>query len=97
MRLPEYYVPIEETGEDPELFKKCGCCGHKPRLWIFDNGVQAKCGCNGMYDMPSATGRSIISYYKEHGNTASYSHNDLIENWNNIADSRTPIFNDNSF
>lgn len=97
--IPSFYLPITECCVNPDEWVPCGRCGKKPHLWIFDNGEQAKCDCNKEYDAPSATGISIWKYHNAHnGNMTNWNHNDLRDNWNEVAKQRTKKINhDTSF
>ena len=88
--IPDFYTPIESYyGLLPDDFHTCPDCLTKPRLWIFDNGEQAKCNCNDTYDAASAYGICIWDYHKLHnGDMSGWNHNDLMNNWNKVAKER---------
>lgn len=88
--LPDFYLPLSAHLLDENEWHTCPLCMQKPRLWIFDNGEHAKCGCNSMYDQASASGQTIWEYYNKHnGDMTHWSHNDLRDKWNLVVAERT--------
>lgn len=68
---------------DTNDWLECPICHAKPKVWIFDNGRTASCKChNTTYDHFSIHAQSIMSHYKNDGNTANYNPHELKENWN---------------
>lgn len=82
--LKEIYDKFPEITPKPKEYKTCPRCGLKPKLWIFDDGKMAGCGCHHRYfgDCPEAI--DINSYYKTHGNLTGYDidQRDLLRSWN---------------
>lgn len=88
--IPNFYKPLAECSVKEDEFNACPICDNKPRLWIFDNGEFAKCGCNKQYDKASASGMTIWEYHKLHnGDMTNWNHNDLRDNWNKVVKERT--------
>jgi hypothetical protein len=62
----------------------CTYCKTYPKVWAFDNGLQCKCCCQGMYDKPAAIGECINAYVKKsNGSFVGYKgREELMNNWN---------------
>lgn len=69
--------------ENPHLWQKCPRCKLRPKIWTFDNGRFAACGChNTMYDHFTVQAESIASVVKRTGGFIGYNSDDLRKNWN---------------
>lgn len=79
--LPEFYVPLGEAGLNAHDWKECLICELKPRVYIFNNGTQAACGCYKDY-CPIVRTESINSRRRRIGSSESYRLNDLKIVWN---------------
>lgn len=86
--LPNFYLPLDKCNVNHDEWMECPICKHKPKLWIFDNGRQAKCGCDKVYGKPSATAISIWDYFNTHKDMSGYSHDDFRDNWNEVVKQR---------
>lgn len=87
--LPDFYCPLSDHNLKEDEWHTCPKCLKKPRLWIFDNGEHAKCGCNSTYDQASASGQTIWEYHNQHnGDMTHWSHNDLRDKWNLVVAER---------
>lgn len=88
------YQPIEEVGASrfKGEFDKCPTCDRQPRLWIFDNGVYAKCLCGEIYGPPMACSESIMSVYTRGDDTsiAEYRSDDIRVAWNKYVETGEP-------
>ncbi len=87
--LPDFYHTLSDHNLKEDEWHTCPKCLKKPRLWIFDNGEYAKCGCNSTYDQASASGQTIWEYHNQHnGDMTHWSHNDLRDKWNLVVAER---------
>ena len=87
--LPDFYHTLSDHNLKEDEWHTCPKCLKKPRLWIFDNGEYAKCGCNSTYDQASASGQTIWEYHNQHnGDMTNWSHNDLRDKWNLVVAER---------
>jgi len=78
---PDYIPP-----SNPTNWKECPKCGHKPRVWIFDNGRSAKCQCCERYGPPMARAESVMCHYQRCGGTEGYDCDGLLNVWNKYVD-----------
>lgn len=76
----EWFKPLESV----KGWKKCKQCKMFPRVWIFDNGIYAKCHCFDLYES-GVQSESIMSVYRRTGNTAEYSRDNLRLAWNDYV------------
>lgn len=71
--------------KDVEEWLECTRCGHKPRVWEFDNGRYAECACASKYskyDKLKISAESIMSVVNRTGGVAEYDREELKNNWN---------------
>ena len=71
--------------EDGKEWSNCPCCGLKPKVWRFDNGLHTACGCwNNKYDHFDVQAESIMSVHKRTNGERMdlYSTDKLRLNWN---------------
>jgi hypothetical protein len=81
-----------EFPKDIDEWNECPFCHLKPKIWVFDNGRYATCGCRlkdySDYDAFHIKAESIMDYIKRNGgSTAGYDFDGLKRNWNNFCDS----------
>ena len=82
--LEEVYNSFPDIEPKPEEYNNCPRCGLKPRLWVFDNGKSAGCGCQPKYSGQYPEAIDINSYYRKFGTLKGYDINkeDLLKSWN---------------
>ena len=70
--------------DNVEEWLPCPECGLRPKVWEFDNGRDAACGChNSMYDHRSIAAESILSLvHRQNGSCLGYDRDALRNNWN---------------
>lgn len=85
--LIEAYVTPEEEGlKSSEEWESCPRCLLKPKVWIFDNGREAGCGChNDMYDHFRVGAECVASVVNRTGGFVGYDSDDLRKNWNHYC------------
>lgn len=91
----KYYCLIDSFKDidNPDDWLPCPVCGLRPKVWIFNNGCEAGCGChNSTYDHRAIWAESIMSVWKRTGNTAEYSSDNLRKNWNHWVETGEIIF-----
>lgn len=73
-----------KTPENLDEWSNCPCCNLKPKVWLYDNGMQTACGCfNSMYDHFAVHTESVMSVYRRcDGNLSEYNRDNLRLNWN---------------
>ena len=83
------YKPLEAFGHlHTEDWSICPKCGEQPRIWWFDNGLNAKCCCSELFGIDQAKSESIMSYLKRNnGSSVGYlGTEDLRLRWNKYCE-----------
>ncbi len=82
--ISAYEYPEEQAYDNGKEWSNCPCCGLKPKVWAFDNGLSTACGCGDTkYDHFSVYAESIMSVHSRcGGNVGEYKSDQLRTNWN---------------